>query len=45
MVLYLYKDKAISGNLAPPPKLLNVGPRQYGGFAIGGYDVGHSYIL
>lgn len=45
MVLYLYKDKAISGNLAPPPKLLNVGPRQYGGFAIGGYDVGHSYVL
>jgi hypothetical protein len=45
MVLYLYKDKAISGNLAPPPKLLNVGQKQYGGFAIGGYDVGHSYIL
>jgi hypothetical protein len=45
MVLYLYKEKAITGELAPPPKLLQVSEEHYGGFAIGGYDVGNSYIL
>jgi hypothetical protein len=45
MVLYLYKEKAITGGLAPPPKLLQVTEDHYGGFAIGGYDVGNSYIL
>jgi hypothetical protein len=45
MVLYLYKEKAITGELAPPPRLLQVSEEHYGGFAIGGYDVGNSYIL
>jgi hypothetical protein len=45
MVLYLYKEKAIMGELAPPPRLLQVSVEHYGGFDLGGYDVGNTYIL
>jgi hypothetical protein len=45
MVLYLYREKAKLGELAPPPRLLHVSEKHYGGFARGGYDVGNSYIL
>ncbi len=45
MVLFLYKEKAKLGELAPPPRLLHVSEARDGGFALGGYDVGNAYIL
>ena len=45
MVLYLYKEKAKLGELAPPPRLLHVAEDHDGGFAIGGYYAGNAYIL
>jgi hypothetical protein len=45
MVLYLYKDKAISGELLPNPELLRPGENHFGGANVGGYDVGICYKL
>lgn len=45
MVLYLYKEKANLGELAPPPKLLEVDEEHYGGFSLGGYESGNAYRL
>jgi hypothetical protein len=45
MVLYLCKEKAEDGKLAPPPRLLHVTEEHDGGFALGGYDAGNPYIL
>jgi len=45
MVLYLYKEKAKLGELAPSPQLPHVGEEHYGGFSIGGYESGIVYTL
>jgi hypothetical protein len=45
MVLYLYKEKAKLGELAPPPRLMHVGEEHYGGFPLGGQESGYVYIL
>jgi hypothetical protein len=45
MVLYLYKEKAQLGELAPPPQLLHVSEEHDGGFSFGGYESGNTYIL
>jgi hypothetical protein len=45
MVLYLYKEKAELGELAPSPQLLHVSAEHYGGFPIGGYESGYWYVL
>lgn len=45
MVLYLYKEKAKLGELAPPPQLLHVNEVHFGGFPLRGYDAGYTYVL
>lgn len=39
VVLHLYRQAAIDGELAPTPQLLKVGPNHDGGFIIGGNPV------
>ena len=45
MVLHLYKDKAIQGELLPSPQLLRVDDSHYGGFTVGGYESAIIYKL
>ncbi len=45
MVLYLYKKKAVQGELAPRPNLLHVGTDHDGGSSIGGFESGYCYVL
>lgn len=45
IVLYLYKEKATLGELAPPPQLLHVDAEHHGGMSLGGQEIGLSYNL
>lgn len=45
MVLYLYKDKAVQGELLPSTILLTVDDNHYDGFILGGYEAAISYKL
>ncbi len=45
MLLYLYRERATAGELAPPPQLLRVDPAHHGGMGVGGYDAVLSYNL
>lgn len=45
IVLYLYKDRARLGELAPRPQLLRVGEQHHGGEMVGSYDTGFCYEL
>ncbi len=45
MVLYLYREKATLGELAPSPQLLRVDAAHHGGMNVGGYDTGLVYTL
>ena len=43
--LYLYKEKAESGELTPTPRILRPSMDRYGGVGIGGFDTVFSYKL
>lgn len=43
--LYLYKEKAESGELTPTPRILRPSMDRYGGVAIGGFDTNFRYKL
>ncbi|MGA3164642.1 MAG: hypothetical protein ABSF14_00845 [Terriglobia bacterium] len=45
MVLYLYRDKAQSGELHPSPQLLRVADEHFGDIAFVGFDAGINYKL
>jgi hypothetical protein len=45
VVLYLYREKAIMGELLPQPRLLRVGDDHYGGSTMGPYELGINYLL
>ena len=46
MVLYLYREKAMLGELIPRPLLLRVSEEHFGGTTVGSHhDVGENYIL
>jgi hypothetical protein len=45
MVLYLYRDKAIAGELLPQPQILRVGDAHYGGTTMWSYEMGIQYVL
>ncbi len=45
MVLYLYKNKAQSGELLPSPQLLRVGDKHFGGTTFLDYEFGVNYKL
>jgi hypothetical protein len=45
MVLYLYREKAVRGELVPSTQLLRVGDGHYGGSTMGGYELGINYRL
>jgi hypothetical protein len=45
LVLYLYKEKAALGELAPAPQLLHVDAEHHGGMQAGGYEIALAYNL
>ena len=45
VVLYLYRDKAQSGELTPSPQVLRPAEAHFGGVTHGGSDFGISYVL
>lgn len=45
MDLYLYREKAVLGELLPQPQMLRVGDDHYGGLTMGPYELGTNYVL
>ena len=45
VVLYLYKDKAMHGELVPPTQLLRVPEAHFGGSTVGQYEMATNYVL
>jgi len=45
VVLYLYRDKAVAGELIPALKLLRVSEEYFNGQTMGGYEFGINYKI